>query len=247
MAPFDPGPPSDWAALFAQAPLAQYEAHPSGRFRTAFGPVYYRGRLDGTVRLLIVGQDPSTDEILAQRILVGKAGQYVQGLLKKLGFAQRYAMFNTFLFGITGQFDATMRAASAADPIHAYRNALLDHAVATSAIEAVLAFGAAAQHAVGLWPGRAALPVFALVHPTALVGVTDQWNSVLPQLLAALPPEPGVAPDPRPYGQVFTPDDAAPVPRLDLPFGLPAWHGTGGTHSTRMGSPTKIVWTVAGS
>ena len=202
---------------------------------------------DWNALFLIVGQDPSTDEILAQRILVGKAGQYAQGLLKKLGFAQRYAMFNTFLFGVTGQFDAALRAASAADPIRSYRNALLDHAVAMSAIEAVLAFGVAAQRAVDLWPGRGALPVFALVHPTAPTGVTDQWNRMLPQLLAALAPEPDVAPDPSPYGAAFTPEDAAPVPRLDLPFGLPTWHGTGGTHSSRMGSQTEIVWTVAGS
>ena len=44
---FDPGPPPPWERIFAAAPLAAYTAHPSGRFRTDFGPVYYRGRLDG--------------------------------------------------------------------------------------------------------------------------------------------------------------------------------------------------------
>src|SRR5688500_16462974 len=77
MPPFDPGPPPAWAALFDQAPVDHYVTHPSGRFRTTFGPVYYRGRLDGTARVLIVGQDPSTDEVLAQRILIGEAGQRV--------------------------------------------------------------------------------------------------------------------------------------------------------------------------
>src|SRR5262245_19043360 len=39
---FDPGPPYPWAARFAAAPLDHYLNHPSGRFRLAFGPVYYR-------------------------------------------------------------------------------------------------------------------------------------------------------------------------------------------------------------
>jgi hypothetical protein len=245
--PFDPGPPAAWAALFDQAPLDHYVAHPSGRFRTEFGPVFYRGRLDGTARILVIGQDPSTDEILAQRTLVGAAGQRVQRLLEKLGVARGYLMLNTFLFGITGQFDATLRNASATDPLRSYRNALLDHALATNPIGAVLALGVGARRAVELWPGGGARPLFRLVHPTARAGVTDQWNGVLPGLLGAIAPEPGLAPDPTPYGPAFTPQDAAPIPRSDLPFGLPPWHGTGGTHSTRERSSTRIVWTVAGA
>src|SRR4051794_11993174 len=246
MATFDPGPPAAWAGLFDQAPLAHYISHPSGRFRTEFGPVFYRGRLDGTARILIVGQDPSTDEILAQRILVGSAGQLVEGLLRKCGIARSYVMFNVFLFGITGQFDSAMRTVSAADPVRAYRNALLDRVLATTPMEAVIALGVGARHAVGLWPGSAGLQLFPLVHPTARSGVTARWNAALPQLQAALAPEPGLVPDPTPYGATFTPADMAPIPRLDLPFGLPSWHGTGGTHSPRQRSRTKILWTVSG-
>ena len=50
----DPGPDLDWQALFQTAPLATYQAHPS-EFRLDFGPIYYRGRLDGTARLLVIG------------------------------------------------------------------------------------------------------------------------------------------------------------------------------------------------
>src|SRR5438874_310941 len=100
---YDPGPPAAWEAIFAGAPLNVYKQN--ARCRTEFSPVYYRGRLDGSSRILVMGQDPATDEILAQRILVGDAGQLVQGLLKKLGIWQSYTMFNTFLYGIRGQFD----------------------------------------------------------------------------------------------------------------------------------------------
>jgi hypothetical protein len=247
MPPFDPGPPPAWAALFDQAPLDHYVTHPSGRFRTAFGPVFYRGRLDGTARVLVVGQDPSTDEILAQRILVGEAGQRVQGLLRKLGVEQHYLLLNVFLFGITGQFDAVLRRVSAADPVLAYRNRLFDHAVTTSPIAAVIAFGVGARHAVDLWPGRAGRPVCRFVHPTARSGVAAAWNQTLPAALAAVPPEPGRVPDPTPYGAAFTPADAVAIPRRDLPFGLPPWHGTGGTHSTRQRSQRTITWTLDGT
>ncbi len=97
---FDKGPSPSWAQTFFNAPRQFYIDHPSGRFRTEFGPVYYRGRLNGGVKILIIGQDPSTDEVLAQRNLVGSAGQRVQGLLRKLGITKSYVMFNTFLYGI---------------------------------------------------------------------------------------------------------------------------------------------------
>ena len=74
-------------ANLRRPPLAAYTDHPSGRFRADFGPVYYRGRLDGAA-VLLVGQDPSTDELLGHRILVGDAGQRVQGLLRKIGITR---------------------------------------------------------------------------------------------------------------------------------------------------------------
>jgi uracil-DNA glycosylase len=97
---FDRGPNADWEALFNMAPIAAFKAN--ARFRVEFAPVYYRGRLDGSARILVIRQDPSTDEILAQRCLVGNAGQLVQGFLKKLGITKSYIMLNTFLYGIQG-------------------------------------------------------------------------------------------------------------------------------------------------
>ena len=70
---FDAGPPPSWSAFFAAAPLQHYQQFP-GEFRLEFGPVYYRGRLDGTARIIILGQDPSVNEILAQRVFVGHSG-----------------------------------------------------------------------------------------------------------------------------------------------------------------------------
>ena len=56
-----------------------------------------RGRLDGSARVLVIGQDPAQHEAIARRILIGEAGHRVQGLLAKLGIDHSYTMVNTFL------------------------------------------------------------------------------------------------------------------------------------------------------
>ena len=48
---FDKGPTAPWAQQFFDAPRQHYINHPSGRFRTEFGPVYYRGRLNTSVKV----------------------------------------------------------------------------------------------------------------------------------------------------------------------------------------------------
>jgi hypothetical protein len=242
--PYDPGPPRGWARFLAQAPLAYYQQHPAGRFRLDFGPVYYRGRLDGSARLLVVGQDPSTNELLAHRIFVGQSGQRVQGFLRKLGLTRSYVMINTFLYSVFGQFDGGLRAISEEAPILSYRNAFLDRLADENPLEAVLAIGNGAQHAVAHWPGSQALPVFEITHPAAPdeAALLANWNAALQGLRALVAADEGVQPDATLYGQSFQPKDVAPIPPADLPFGVPAWMGEG-SHSTRDGNKT-IVWSA---
>ena len=239
---FDHGPNVAWEALFSNAPIAAFKAN--ARFRTEFAPVYYRGRLGGSARILIIAQDPSTDEILAQRCLVGNAGQLVQGLLKKLGITKSYTMLNTFLYGIHGQYDNAMRNVSGSEPFLSFRNSLFDHVKATNAIEAVIAFGIGAHEAYDLWAGGQTLPAFKLTHPTAKTGVGTNWNSHLADMLATITPDPGGLQDPTPYVGNPGKNNRADIPRMDLNFGVPDWFGTGGTHSTRGGTNDKITWSV---
>ncbi|WFU25262.1 hypothetical protein QA649_03170 [Bradyrhizobium sp. CB1717] len=72
-------------------------------FRIEWGPIFHRGRLDGSARVLVVGQDPAQHETIARRILVGTAGRRTQGFLAKLGIKQSYVMVNTFLYSVYGQ------------------------------------------------------------------------------------------------------------------------------------------------
>ena len=67
------------------------------------GPLFHRGRLDGSARVLVVGQDPAQHESVTRRILVGAAGQRTQGFLARLGIDSSYVMVNAFLCSVFGQ------------------------------------------------------------------------------------------------------------------------------------------------
>ena len=73
------------------------------------------------------------------------------------------------------------------------------------------------------------------------------WNAGLAALAPVVEPELGVPASSTPYGSSFAPEDHVPIPRNDLPFGTPDWHGVG-THATRVkkangdADPKRIVW-----
>jgi uracil-DNA glycosylase len=241
---YDPGPPLQWAKFFADAPLDYYINHPSGRFRLDFGPVYYRGRLDGTARVIVVGQDPAANEILGHRIFVGRSGQRIQGFLKKLGVTRSYTMLNMFLYSVFGQVDATLRAAALEDTILDYRNTFLDRLASENPIEVIIAVGRGAEFVLDHWPGSKNLPVVEITHPAAPneSALLASWNKALVQLRDIVGPDDGELPDPDPYGAAFQPNDMIPVPRYDLPFRMPDWHGDG-SRGQRDGNK-KIIWTA---
>ena len=86
--PFDPGYVAEpFLTLCAEYPEAN--VYPSDQFRLEWGPIFHRGRLDGSARVLVIGQDPAQHETVVRRILVGEAGRRVQGLLAKLGITQQ--------------------------------------------------------------------------------------------------------------------------------------------------------------
>jgi uracil-DNA glycosylase len=238
----DSGPPRVWADFLAAAPIDYYINHPASRFRLDFGPVYYRGRLDGSARVLVIGQDPSTNELLAHRIFIGRSGQRVQRFLQKLGITRSYVMLNTFLFSVFGQFNTELRNISQEPAIEQYRNAFLDRIADNNQIEAVVTFGVGARHAFERWPNGASVPVFHAMHPAAMeTNVIANWNGLLPAMQQVVAPDDdGIANAPL-FGAAFAPEDLAPIPAFDLPFGVPGWLGRDGGHSTRDGNK-KIEW-----
>lgn len=232
---FDPGPSGDWKSMLGSAPLETYESRPD-LFRVDFGPVFYRGRLDGTARLLVVGQDPSVNEILAHRVFVGRSGQRLQGFLAKLGVTRSYVMLNTFTYSIFGQFGGDNEELSHRDPILGYRNECFDLVAGQNPLQAVITVGRGAREAVERWPAAEHMQLVHLIHPAFpdTPQLLVNWNDALEVLRPVVLPDDGQLPG-GDYGVGFLPDEIMQVPQADLPFGLPDWHGRG-DHGRRRGN-----------
>jgi hypothetical protein len=211
---------------------------PSRDFRTEWGPVFHRGRLDGSARLLIIGQDPAQHEVIARQTLVGGAGHRVQGILDKLGLTRSYVMVNTFVYSVFGQGGGNRHKDDPA--ITAYRNRWLD-ALLPRNVEAVVSLGQLADHAWQLWRATPQGATFtglhvAVTHPTqpessskgnkakreaAIKKMLQGWNAALAAIHPLI-----TADAPRalvPYGDAFTPGELPDIPQEDFPAGSPAW------------------------
>lgn len=230
--PFDSGPKGIFKTLCRNYPDNSVFKGSDG-FRSLWGPIFYRGRADGSARLLVVGQDPAQTEAVTRRILSGQAGRRVQGFVEKLGFTRRYLMINAFLYGIYNQ---SMALPHLHDPdIEAYRNQWFEAAFAAGKIEAVVTFGNPAFQA---WTAFTATPAgqgvtafhHRALHPTAdkpqgpitRQELLDNWNVAL-QALHANIQHPDVSTPLVLYGNDFTPAELPEIPSRDFPAGLPAW------------------------
>ncbi|MBT3586999.1 MAG: hypothetical protein HN509_18955 [Halobacteriovoraceae bacterium] len=105
----DSGPDSEWAKLFGETPnyRAYGQAVIGGRgekFRWKFGPMWYRGRLDGTSQVLVIGQEGAQDENVTNRAFTGSTGTKMQQFLNHMGINKTYTFMNTFIYTITGQY-----------------------------------------------------------------------------------------------------------------------------------------------
>jgi uracil-DNA glycosylase len=179
--------------------------------------------------VLIIGQDPAAHETIIRRILVGVAGQRVQGFLAKLGVRRSYVMVNAFLYSVLGQQGGEKHKN---DPgIASYRNRWLDALLIGQEIEAVVAFGELAGGAWRKWkatPKGQSFEVAAvkIPHPTypesafnnneekrkaATQAMLIKWNAALNTLRTAIshPDEPTSL---VPYGDDFKPSDLQDIP-----------------------------------
>lgn len=220
------------------ADYPDHDAYPFKDFRVEWGPIFHRGRLDGSARVLVIGQDPGQHENVIRRILIGEAGRRVQGFLAKLGIDESYVLINALLYSV-----ASSRGASYVEQpaVRAYRDRWLDAILAPSKIEAVVTFGVMACDVWRSYARRRKLPrelaVAHLMHPTFPVSagggaaeiaantkkMLAQWNKALPVLHAALRHPDRPVERAEPYGASFKAKDKADIPARDLPPGTPAW------------------------
>ena len=228
------------------------DVYPPDQFRVEWGPIFHRGRLDGSARMLVIGQDPAASEDITRRILVGAAGHRIQGFLAKLGINHSYVMINTFLYSVYGQQGGEQHKDDPA--IIAYRNSWLAALTTPAQLDAVIALGQLADDAWSKFtaqtgPSVASLPYAHITHPTqpesssggdpgklaaAIKAMLANWNAALEQLhpQIAHPDVPGSL---TLYGEAFAHGDLAEVPEADLPPGLPDWMRSSDAWAQRTG------------
>lgn len=236
--PFDPGYGQEpFRSLCEDYP--EEAVYPPGQFRLEWGPIFHRGRLDGSARILVIGQDPAQHETIVRRILVGEAGRRVQGFLAKLGITRSYVFINAYLYSVYGSVKAKTRKNPA---LIDYRNRWLEALLVGRQVEAVLALGQAADEAWQFWnespAGRSGQVAYAAVtHPTqpessskrdkaklaaATTKMLQNWNTAL-QALSPKVQHPDASIPLRLYGETWADGDRVGIPEFDFPAGLPAW------------------------
>ena len=215
---FEKGPSAAMAKLLLQhpdyTPVKDF-------FWFNWGPVFYRGRLDKSARILCVASDPGPTERISGRALIGNAGQRVQGFLSKIGITKSYVCLNGFIYSLHPS-NLSDGIELLSDPVHTkWRNKIFKKATGTS-LQAIVAFGEIAKKAVSLWTGKGNTPVFETYHPSYRFGesrLTADWNRVITALRGIITKDPDGNNDLPLYGNAIVESDYSPVPRRDFPFG----------------------------
>jgi uracil-DNA glycosylase len=276
----DPGPTvaSGWAQLFAETPNYRGLARAVvGReaFRWHHGPMFFRGRLDGSAKVVVVGQEGAQDESLSHRSFTGGTGARMQHLLRHLGLDRSYVFLNSFVYPIFGQYTDDLRplAQDRRSPIVGHRHRIFDKAVLDGDVRLVIAVGRAAKESVATWiaahggsanPERldqaamgslpARLRAIGVVHPGGATGgstatIRADFQRVCDLVRDRVAADPGWLPaDPgldRDLAAAFQ-YRSAPIPYRDFPFGTCPRLGRGGTSSNRTDAQRGIQLFSAG-
>jgi hypothetical protein len=234
----DSGPEGSIKTIINATPDYQAEVGDTTTFWYSFGNLLYRGRLDGSARVICIASDPGPTECLpfVRRALVGDSGQKAQGFLSKLGLTTSYVLVNAFAVALhpsksTKGLDVLKNNTKIMAARHGMYSALLN-----GGTQAIIAFGGNAEEAYRLWKASnaavATIPFFKVAHPaavdrdgsgndTALKG----WAKAIPKLRAIVTPDPDGDPGQPNYGSFFTEMDYTRIPRRDLPKVAPAYTG----------------------
>ena len=270
----DPGPQnsSGWAELFAGTPNYRGLGRAVlGReaFRWQHGPMFFRGRLDGSARVLVVGQEGAQDESLSHRSFTGGTGARMLYLLRFLGLDRSYLFLNSFVYPIFGQYTPDLRplAQDPRSPIVVHRNRIFDKAVAEGDVRLVIAVGRAAKESVVTWieahggtaqpealetaslgslPNR--LRAVGVLHPgSAASGSTAAIKADFVRAIGHvrdwLQADPGWLPADPGVARDLTapfPYSSLAIPFRDFPFGTCPRLGRGGTSSNRTDNQRAI-------
>ena len=239
MAQSDAGPTGAMKTLMDATPDYQVELGDNTTFWYAFGPVLYRGRLDGSARVVCIASDPGPAECLpfARRTLIGDSGQKTQGFVAKLGLTRSYVLVNAFAVAMRpSQKTKGLQALRTNVALRVARHGLYDRLLAAGVLQAIIAFGEVAQEAYDMWaasnPAVKAVPSFKLAHPAAVDRsgsgndlALKGWRKAVTNLRNIVTADAGGDAGGPNFGDYFTELDYARVPRWDLPSVAPSYVG----------------------
>jgi uracil-DNA glycosylase len=277
----DPGPSdaSGWAALFAETPNYRGLGRAVlGReaFRWHHGPMFYRGRLDGSAKVAIVGQEGAQDESLSHRSFTGGTGARMQFMLRFLGIDRSYLFLNSFIYPIFGQYSADLRplAQDHRSPIAQHRNRIFDKAIVDGDVRLVIAVGTAAKESIATWIGShggsaqpdqlhnatmGSIPnrvrVIGVLHPGGASGgstatIKADFQRAVNRIQTWVAADAAWLPlDPGMARDLSAPYpySSSAIPYRDFPFGTSPRLGRGGTSSNRSDNQRAIrLFSAAG-
>ena len=195
MAEFDPGPPPEVADHFDKVP--SYAPH-RDLFWYDWGPIFYRGRLDRSARLLCIASDPGPTERIAGRTLVGDAGQRVQGFLSKLGLTRSYACVNAYAYALLPSRSMSAIPILSEPEQLSWRNELFSMIIGPE-LQAIVTFGLQARIAVEQWTTAPPVMIKKVPHPSSrdAAKLITEWRAAVAELRTVVTPDPdGDNPDP---------------------------------------------------
>jgi hypothetical protein len=239
LAEFDVGPNATMRAIFDATPDYLAATGEESVFWHHFGNLFYRGRLDGTARVMCIASKPGPAECLpfVRRSLVGDSGQKTQGFLTKLGLTRSYVLVNALSVAmIPSAKTKGLAILQNNQPIMQARHAMYNALLAGGGLQVIVAFGEVAHKAVDLWqqtnPAVRNVRRFDLAHPAAVDrdGSGNDlplkgWAKAIEQLRGIITPDAdGDATVPN-YGSYVTETDYVRIPRRDLPKFAPVYVG----------------------
>lgn len=239
LAEFDAGPNVVMQAIFNATPDYVAATGETSVFWHHFGNLFYRGRLDGSARVMCIASDPGPAECLpfVRRSLIGDSGQKTQGFLTKLGLTRSYVLVNAFSVAMHPSAKAKGLAILQNNhPIMQARHAMYNALLAGGNLQAIVAFGEVAHKAVDIWqqanPVVQGIERFDLAHPAAVDrdssgndAALKGWAKAITQIRAVVTPDTNGNNTLPNYGNYITETDYVRIPRRDLPKVAPSYVG----------------------
>ncbi|MGQ0605293.1 MAG: uracil-DNA glycosylase family protein [Anaerolineales bacterium] len=225
---FDPGPTESMARLLmgGESGLDWPDFKALGiKAHTSFGtgPIY-RGRFSG-VKILILGDQESHDDLFTGRALTGEAGQHLQEFLRSMGITRSYLILRVLPVDCLGLNASRISSIVDHAQVRVVYSAIVQRVAADNALALALAVGPHAQRlAAHVLPSG--LPVVSM-KAWRESGVLSDWQRALNDI----------------QSHAFTKDIASAsfnydgrrgqIPRLDLPYGTLRWQGSSGDRAVR--------------